>query len=80
MNGGFKRPTIYNPNEHPTTTNREMYEGKLSMNHLNVEKQDGTAYMNTRPLLNDTQRATMNQNQSGPAQSSKGKKKLSSSI
>ena len=75
VNGGFKRPTIYNPNEHPTTTNREMYEGKLSMNHLNVEKQDGTAYMNTRPLLNDTQRATMNQNQSGPASSSvKGNK------
>ena len=23
VNGGFKRPTIYNPNEHPTTTNRE---------------------------------------------------------
>ena len=32
-----------------------MYEGQLSMNHLNVEKQDGTAYMNTRPLLVDTQ-------------------------
>lgn len=75
VNGGFKRPTIYNPNEHPSTTNREMYEGKLSMNHLNVEKQDGTAYMNTRPLLVDTQRASMNQNQSGPASSSvKGNK------
>lgn len=75
MNGCFKRPTIYNPNEHMSTTNREMYEGELSMNHLNVEKQDGTAYMNTRPLLVDTQRASMNQSESGPANSSvKGNK------
>ena len=52
-----------------------MYEGKLSMKHLNVQKQDSTAYMNTRPLLNDTQRITMNQAQSGPAQSmNQGKK------
>jgi len=38
------------------------------MTHLNVQKQDGTAYMNTRPLLNDTQRNSMNQSQTGPAQ------------
>ena len=49
-----KQPTVSNPNEHLTTTNREMYENKLGMNHLNVQKQDGTAYMNTRPLLMDT--------------------------
>lgn len=75
LNGGYKQPSVYNPNETVSTTNRQMYEGKLSMNHLNVQKQDGTAYMNTRPLLNDTQRSTLNQNQSGPASSSvKGKK------
>ena len=75
LNGGYKQPSVYNPNEKVSTTNRQMYEGKLSMNHLNVQKQDGTAYMNTRPLLNDTQRSTLNQNQSGPASSSvKGKK------
>tara|TARA_B100000900_G_C20494908_1_gene681166 strand:- start:116 stop:1147 length:1032 start_codon:yes stop_codon:yes gene_type:complete len=75
VNGGYKQPVVYNPNEKVSTTNRQMYEDKLSMNHLNVQKQDGTAYMNTRPLLNDTQRSTLNQNQSGPASSSvKGNK------
>ena len=75
VNGGYRRPSVYNPNESVSTTNRQMYEDKLSMNHLNVQKQDGTAYMNTRPLLNDTQRSTLNQNQSGPAASSvKGRK------
>lgn len=68
MNGGYKQPMVYNPNEQVSTTNREMYEGQLSMTHLNVQKQDGTAYMNTRPLLNDTQRNSMNQSQTGPAQ------------
>ena len=70
LNGGYKQPTVFNPNEKVSTTNREMYEGKLSMKHLNVEKQDGTAYMNTRPLLTSTTRSTMNQSQSGPAESS----------
>ena len=69
MNGGYKQPTVYNPNEQVSTTNREMYEGQLSMTHLNVQKQDGTAYMNTRPLLNNTQRNSMNQSQTGHAQS-----------
>lgn len=69
MNGGYKQPMVYNPNESVNTTNREMYECKLSMNHLNVQKQDGTAYMNTRPLLNGTQRNSMNQSETGPAQS-----------
>ena len=75
VNGGYKNPSVFNPNAKVDTTNREMYEGKLSMKHLNVQKQDATAYMNTRPLLNDTQRITMNQEQSGPAQSmNQGKK------
>ena len=69
MNGGHRQPRVFNPNEHTSTTNREMYEGKLSMNHLNVQKQDGTAYMNTRPLLMKTQRSTMNQSETGPAMS-----------
>ena len=69
LNGGYKQPVVYNPNERVDTTNREMYEGKLAMKHLNVQKQDATAYMNTRPLLNDTQRISMNQDQTGPAQS-----------
>jgi hypothetical protein len=69
VNGGYKQPMVYDPNQQVSTTNREMYEGQLSMGHLNVQKQDKTAYMNTRPLLNDTQRSTMNQSESGPAQS-----------
>lgn len=68
MNGGYKQPMVFNPNEQVSTTNREMYEGQLSMGHLNVQKQDKTAYMNSRPLLNDTQRSSMNQSQTGPAQ------------
>lgn len=75
FSGDVKRQMAYNPNESVDPTNREMYENKLSMNHLNVQKQDATAYMNTRPLLNSTQRNSMNQSQTGPAQSShKGKK------
>jgi hypothetical protein len=69
FNGGHKQPTSFNPNEHTSTTNREMYENKLSMNHLNVQKQDGTAYMNTRPILMETQRSTLNQSETGPAMS-----------
>ena len=75
LNGGYKQPIVYNPNESVMPTNREMYEKNVSLKHLNVQKQDGTAYMNTRPLLNDTQRSSMNQNQSGPAQSSNQAKK-----
>ncbi len=70
LNGGYKQPIVYNPNENTMPTNREMYEKDVPLKHLNVQNQDATAYMSTRPLLNDTQRSSMNQNQSGPAQSS----------
>ena len=75
MNGANKQPMVYNPNENVSTTNREMYEGKLNMKHLNVQNQDSTAYMNTRPLLNITQRNSMNTDQTGPAQSANLAKK-----
>ena len=39
MNGANKQPMVYNPNENVSTTNREMYEGKLNMKHLNVQNQ-----------------------------------------
>ena len=45
------------------------------MKHLNVQNQDSTAYMNTRPLLNITQRNSMNTDQTGPAQSANLAKK-----
>lgn len=52
-----------------STTNREMYECDLNMNHLNVQKQQDSAYMNTNPVLNATQRNSMNQSEVGPASS-----------
>lgn len=50
-------------------TNREIYESELNMNHLNVQKQQDSAYMNTNPVLNATQRNSMNQSDVGPASS-----------
>lgn len=67
VSGVVHASSVVDPNMQVSTTNREMYEGKLSMNHLNVQKQDGTAYMNTRPVLDVTQRSTMNQDDVGPA-------------
>ena len=52
-----------------STTNREMYECDLNMNHLNVQKQQDSAYMNINPVLNATQRNSMNQSELGPASS-----------
>lgn len=67
VSGVVHASNVVNSNAQVSTTNREMYEGKLSMNHLNVQKQDATAYMNTRPIVEITQRSTMNQNETGPA-------------
>ena len=60
--------TIRNQGE-VSTTNREMYECDLNMNHLNVQKQQDSAYMNINPILNSTQRNSMNQSELGPAAS-----------
>ena len=60
--------TIRNKQE-VSTTNREMYECDLNMNHLNVQKQQDSAYMNINPVLNATQRNSMNQSEVGPASS-----------
>jgi hypothetical protein len=60
--------TIRNKQE-VSTTNREMYECDLNMNHLNVQKQQDSAYMNVNPILNATQRNSMNQSETGPAAS-----------
>lgn len=72
VSGVAAKPRAVNPYEHTSTTNREMYEGKLSMNHLNVQKQNSTAYMNTRPVLETTNRSTMNQGETGPAMAANG--------
>jgi hypothetical protein len=60
--------TIRNKQE-VSTTNREMYECDLNMNHLNVQKQQDSAYMNINPVLNATQRNSMNQGEVGHAAS-----------
>lgn len=75
----YKKPTLFDPNEQITTTNREMYEDKQGMNYLNVQKQDDSAYMTTRPVLLSTQRSSTNQSQMGPASSNgaKGNKNYS---
>lgn len=67
VSGVVHASNVVNSGAQVSTTNREMYEGKLSMNHLNVQKQDATAYMNTRPVVEITQRSTMNQSETGPA-------------
>ena len=63
----------YYPTSHAqeinTTTNREMYVDKINMNHLNVQKQQNSTYMDNYPILNSTQRNTMNQSAVGPASS-----------
>ncbi len=67
VSGNVKRTRAKNPYDNLPTTNREMYECKLNMNHLNVQKQDATAYMNANPLVETTNRSTMNQTETGPA-------------
>ena len=69
---GNKNPIMTNPYQHTPTTNREMYDCKLGMNHLNVQSQDSTAYMNARPLVEATNRSTMNQGETGPAMAGPG--------
>lgn len=74
----YKKPTLFDPNKQISTTNREMYEDKQNMNYLNVQKQDDSAYMTTRPVLVSTQRSSTNQSQMGPASSDiKGNKNYS---
>lgn len=73
VSGVVMNPRAFNQDESTPTTNREMYECKLGMNHLNVQQQDATGYMNARPLVTETQRSTMNQGELGPAGSTSAK-------
>lgn len=72
VSGVTFKARVTNPYDNIQPTNREMYECKLGMNHLNMQHQDSTAYMNTRPILENTQRASMNQSETGPAMSTAG--------
>lgn len=67
INSNVKKPMNYEQYENPLpTTNRQMTTE--SINHLNFQKQEANAYINTNPYLNDTQRQTTNQSYIGNAQ------------
>jgi hypothetical protein len=59
--------TIYNPADRTKTTIREMTEANLDCNHLNVEKQQGNAYLVTKYQPVDVQRDTTNKAYAGNA-------------
>ena len=69
VSGTNTKPTVSNPYQHLPTTNREMYEGKLNMNHINVQSTESNGYLVSNPYLEQTNRMTMNQSESGPAKS-----------
>jgi hypothetical protein len=77
VTGVVMNPRAVNQDTSTPTTNREMYECKLGMDHLNVQHQDSTGYMNARPLVNETMRSTMNQSEVGPAGSTMAKGNMS---
>jgi hypothetical protein len=61
--GNFKgsvKPMVFNPHEMLSTTNREMDVEKLGLNHLTVERQQGTGYLSANPYLVKTQRQSTN--------------------
>ena len=69
VSGTNMKPTVSNPYQHLPTTNREMYEGKLNMNHINVQSSASDGYLVSNPYLEQTQRTTMNQSETGPVKS-----------
>lgn len=58
---------IYNPADRTKTTIREMTESNLDCNHLNVEKQNGDAYLVTKYQPVSMQRDTTNLSYTGVA-------------
>ena len=57
---GSVKPMVFNPHEMLSTTNREMDVEKLGLNHLSVERQQGTGYLSANPYLEKTQRESTN--------------------
>jgi hypothetical protein len=57
---GVSKSIVFNPREHMPVTNREMNTEKIGMNHLSVERQNGTGYMVANPYLPETQRPSTN--------------------
>ena len=62
---------VFNPKDNLATTNREMTGEKIGLNHLNIERQDGTStgYMTANPYLGHTQRESTNKQPMGIATS-----------
>ena len=62
---------VFNPKDNLATTNREMTTEKIGLNHLNIERQDGTSngYITANPYLGHTQRESTNKTQMGIATS-----------
>jgi hypothetical protein len=73
-NGNLVGPVkhmVFNPKNNLATTNREMTGEKIGLNHLNIERQDGTStgYMTANPYLGHTQRESTNKQPMGIATS-----------
>tara|TARA_Y100001970_G_C14227701_1_gene856668 strand:+ start:223 stop:1971 length:1749 start_codon:yes stop_codon:yes gene_type:complete len=62
-----KSEMVYNPNDKPLVTNREMDITKLDFNHLNVQRQKDGAYVSNKHQPVENQRATTNYNDFGIA-------------
>ena len=58
---------VFNPNDKPLVTNREMDITKLDFNHLNVQRQKDGAYSSNEYQPVENQRATTNYNDFGVA-------------
>ena len=62
-----KGEMVFNPNDKPLVTNREMDITKLDFNHLNVQRQKDGAYSSNEYQPVENQRATTNYNDFGVA-------------
>jgi hypothetical protein len=56
ITGGTVKHRVHNPNEHLSTTNREMDVEKIGMNHLNIDRAaNSDGYLTMNPYLPGTQ-------------------------
>jgi hypothetical protein len=56
ITGGVVKHRVHNPNEHLSTTNREMDVEKVGMNHLNIDgATDNNGYLTANPYCPETQ-------------------------
>jgi len=63
----ISKGTVFNPADRTKTTIREMTEGRLDCNHLNIENQNGTGYIVNEHQPVQLQRDTTNTSYSGVA-------------